>query len=160
MLSLHYNHARKVRKVQYMMWTGIQTQRSSVWYMAVSLLLCVCVGVCVCVCVCVCRLASERCLFCSSWHLSVMPAKATIFNCKCDPVYDFGTGHRNMAKYNPHGNNILQSCDTSVHIYCVPPSNHACRILILFSLTLLHSSAWLALEIYEEILWAPNLLVA
>ncbi|XP_064394143.1 eukaryotic translation initiation factor 2A-like [Halichondria panicea] len=33
-----------------------------------------------------------------------MPAKATIFNCKCDPVYDFGTGHRNMAKYNPHGN--------------------------------------------------------
>ena len=60
MLSLHYNHARKVRKVQYMMWTGIQTQRSSVWYMAVSLLLCVCVGVCVRVCVCVCVASPQK----------------------------------------------------------------------------------------------------
>lgn len=28
-----------------------------------------------------------------------MPAKATIFNLKCDPVYDFGTGPRNAAYY-------------------------------------------------------------
>lgn len=28
-----------------------------------------------------------------------MPAKATIFNLKCDPVFDFGTGSRNAAYY-------------------------------------------------------------
>lgn len=28
-----------------------------------------------------------------------MPAKATIFNLKCDPVFDFGTGPRNAAYY-------------------------------------------------------------
>lgn len=38
---------------------------------------------------------------------SVMPAKATIYNLKCDPVFDFGTGPRNAAYYNPQGNNIL-----------------------------------------------------
>ena len=36
-----------------------------------------------------------------------MPSKATLFNCKCDPVYDFGTGHRNMVHFNPQGSNIL-----------------------------------------------------
>ncbi|CAE1174123.1 EIF2A [Acanthosepion pharaonis] len=33
-----------------------------------------------------------------------MPAKATIYNLKCDPVFDFGTGPRNAAYYNPQGN--------------------------------------------------------
>ncbi|XP_008304260.1 eukaryotic translation initiation factor 2A-like, partial [Stegastes partitus] len=28
-----------------------------------------------------------------------MPAKATVFNLKCDPVFDFGTGPRNAAYY-------------------------------------------------------------
>ncbi|XP_034021348.1 eukaryotic translation initiation factor 2A isoform X2 [Thalassophryne amazonica] len=32
-----------------------------------------------------------------------MPAKATIFNLKCDPVFDFGTGPRNAAYYSPQG---------------------------------------------------------
>ncbi|KAM8770147.1 eukaryotic translation initiation factor 2A isoform 3-T4 [Rhynchonycteris naso] len=32
-----------------------------------------------------------------------MPAKATVFNLKCDPVFDFGTGPRNAAYYSPHG---------------------------------------------------------
>lgn len=36
-----------------------------------------------------------------------MPSKATLFNCKCEPVHDFGTGHRNEAHFNLHGNNIL-----------------------------------------------------
>lgn len=36
-----------------------------------------------------------------------MPAKATIFNLKCEPVFDMGTGPRNSIYYNPHGNNIL-----------------------------------------------------
>ena len=36
-----------------------------------------------------------------------MPAKATLFNLKCDPIFDFGTGPRNVAYYNPQGNNIL-----------------------------------------------------
>ena len=38
---------------------------------------------------------------------AVMPSRATLFNCKCEPVFDFGTGHRNVAHFNPHGNNIL-----------------------------------------------------
>ena len=36
-----------------------------------------------------------------------MPAKATLFNSKCEAIYDFGTGARNECFFNPHGNNIL-----------------------------------------------------
>jgi len=36
-----------------------------------------------------------------------MPAKATLYNLKCEPVFDFGTGPRNLAFYSPQGNNIL-----------------------------------------------------
>lgn len=36
-----------------------------------------------------------------------MPGKAMLFNCKCEPVFDFGTGHRNAASYNLQGSNIL-----------------------------------------------------
>ncbi|XP_028405546.1 eukaryotic translation initiation factor 2A-like [Dendronephthya gigantea] len=32
-----------------------------------------------------------------------MPAKATIFNLKCESVFDFGTGPRNAAYFNAHG---------------------------------------------------------
>ena len=37
----------------------------------------------------------------------VMPAKATLFDLKCNPLFDFGTGPRNDIFFNPHGNNIL-----------------------------------------------------
>lgn len=33
-----------------------------------------------------------------------MPAKATLYNLKCEPVFDFGTGPRNVSYYNPQGN--------------------------------------------------------
>lgn len=36
-----------------------------------------------------------------------MPAKATVFNLKCDPVFDFGTGPRNAAFYSPHGHILV-----------------------------------------------------
>ncbi|KAM3930438.1 eukaryotic translation initiation factor 2A [Leptodactylus fuscus] len=36
-----------------------------------------------------------------------MPAKATIFNLKCDPVFDFGTGPRNAAFYSPQGHILV-----------------------------------------------------
>lgn len=36
-----------------------------------------------------------------------MPAKATIFNLKCESVFDFGTGPRNAAYFNAQGNSIL-----------------------------------------------------
>jgi translation initiation factor 2A len=32
-----------------------------------------------------------------------MPAKTTIFSLKCEPVFDFGTGPRNICAYNPQG---------------------------------------------------------
>lgn len=36
-----------------------------------------------------------------------MPAKATVYNLKTEPIFDFGTGPRNGCFYNPQGNNIL-----------------------------------------------------
>ena len=36
-----------------------------------------------------------------------MPAKATLFNRKCESLFDFGTGPRNMSLYNPQGNLVL-----------------------------------------------------
>jgi translation initiation factor 2A len=36
-----------------------------------------------------------------------MPAKATVYNSKCDKVFDYGTGSRNQALYNPQGNLLL-----------------------------------------------------
>uniref|UniRef100_A0A803WAC3 Eukaryotic translation initiation factor 2A n=1 Tax=Ficedula albicollis TaxID=59894 RepID=A0A803WAC3_FICAL len=36
-----------------------------------------------------------------------MPAKATVFNLKCDPVFDFGTGPRNAAYYSPQGHVLV-----------------------------------------------------
>ncbi|XP_065840800.1 eukaryotic translation initiation factor 2A-like [Oscarella lobularis] len=35
-----------------------------------------------------------------------MPAKATLYNTKCESIYDFGTGPRNAVHINPHGNII------------------------------------------------------
>ncbi|XP_074484685.1 eukaryotic translation initiation factor 2A [Sebastes fasciatus] len=36
-----------------------------------------------------------------------MPAKATVYNLKCDPVFDFGTGPRNAAHYSPQGHILV-----------------------------------------------------
>lgn len=36
-----------------------------------------------------------------------MPAKATIFNSKCEPVAELGSGPRNSIYYSPHGNMLL-----------------------------------------------------
>jgi translation initiation factor 2A len=36
-----------------------------------------------------------------------MPSKATLFNLKCEPVFEFGTGPRNCIYYNPHGNILI-----------------------------------------------------
>lgn len=36
-----------------------------------------------------------------------MPAKATIFNLKLDPIFELGTGPRNSIYYNPHGNILM-----------------------------------------------------
>ncbi|XP_008547291.1 eukaryotic translation initiation factor 2A [Microplitis demolitor] len=36
-----------------------------------------------------------------------MPSKGTLFNLKCDPVFEFGKKHRNSIYYNPQGNILL-----------------------------------------------------
>ncbi len=36
-----------------------------------------------------------------------MPAKATVFNHKCESVFDFGTGPRNAAFYSPQGHILV-----------------------------------------------------
>ena len=36
-----------------------------------------------------------------------VPAKATLFNIKCEPVFEFGTGPRNCVHYNPQGNILI-----------------------------------------------------
>lgn len=38
-----------------------------------------------------------------------MPAKATIYNLKCEPVFDFGCGPRNEVSYSPVGNRLTLS---------------------------------------------------
>ena len=69
-----------------------------------------------------------------------MPAKATIYNMKTEPVFDFGTGPRNFGFYNPQGTNILcisqlspslKNCLVVVtrltHSKChLPPKNYVC----------------------------------
>lgn len=36
-----------------------------------------------------------------------MPAKATLFNLKCEPIFEFGSLHRNSIYYNPQGNILI-----------------------------------------------------
>lgn len=36
-----------------------------------------------------------------------MPSKATVFNLKCEPVFELGTAPRNSIYFNPHGNILL-----------------------------------------------------
>lgn len=36
-----------------------------------------------------------------------MPARATMFNDKCEPVFDFGTGSRNTIIFSPHGKFVV-----------------------------------------------------
>lgn len=36
-----------------------------------------------------------------------MPAKAVLFNTKCEKIFDFGTGPRSVVQYNPQGNILL-----------------------------------------------------
>ncbi|XP_014206946.1 eukaryotic translation initiation factor 2A [Copidosoma floridanum] len=36
-----------------------------------------------------------------------MPSKATLFNMKCEPVFEFGTKHRNTICFNPFGNIMI-----------------------------------------------------
>lgn len=35
-----------------------------------------------------------------------MPCRATMFNTKCDPIFEFGDGHRNEVCFNPQGNMV------------------------------------------------------
>ncbi|XP_011311612.1 eukaryotic translation initiation factor 2A [Fopius arisanus] len=37
----------------------------------------------------------------------LMPAKATLFNLKCEPIFEFGKKHRNSIYYNLQGNIVL-----------------------------------------------------
>ena len=36
-----------------------------------------------------------------------MPAKATLYNNKTDPIFDFGTGPRSTGLFNAHGNILM-----------------------------------------------------
>ncbi|XP_063224336.1 eukaryotic translation initiation factor 2A [Bacillus rossius redtenbacheri] len=61
-------------------------------------------------------LGKEGPIYCVAWSpkstefcvvYGFSPAKATLFNLKCEPVFEFGTGPRNAIHYNPHGNILL-----------------------------------------------------
>ncbi|KAJ4428106.1 hypothetical protein ANN_24120 [Periplaneta americana] len=67
-----------------------------------------------------------------------MPSKATLFNLKCEPVFEFGTGPRNCIHYNPHGNNILLLYMFKIWHY---------------SGTLLYERPWNKQEELWEVLW-------
>ena len=55
------------------------------------------------------------CFFFNS--LSVMPAKASLYNMKADPIFDFGTGPRNLAYFSPHGSDILLEKYFNLELY-------------------------------------------
>lgn len=57
-----------------------------------------------------------------------MPAKATLFNIKCESLFDFGTGPRNDVFYNPHGNNILKKRHALQNIWKI----YNFRVIFLF----------------------------
>lgn len=48
-----------------------------------------------------------------------MPSKATIFNLKCEPVFELGTAPRNTIYFNPQGNNILLNILKKKEIFLV-----------------------------------------
>ncbi|KAK7862837.1 hypothetical protein R5R35_000852 [Gryllus longicercus] len=54
--------------------------------------------------------ASEFCVV-----YGFMPAKATLFNIKCEPIFDFGTGPRNAIYYNPQGNLLILGGFGNIH---------------------------------------------
>ena len=65
---------------------------------------------------CVCPPAKNGPIYDVAWSPSssefcvvygFMPAKATVFNHKCDPVFDFGTGPRNAVFYSPQGHILV-----------------------------------------------------
>jgi len=60
-----------------------------------------------------------------------MPSKVTLFDLKCEPLFDFGTGPRNEVFYNPQGNNILTDYINIILFFSLTD-----YILILFSITL------------------------
>ena len=102
-----------------------------------------------------------------------MPGKAMLFNTRCESVYDFGTGHRNTASFNPHGSDILSFCCSCllfvvVVVFCCcaiqysPMRATGCAVNVClflqirllcfdgFSLTVSHYCVWLALAISVE----------
>ncbi|ELT97619.1 hypothetical protein CAPTEDRAFT_157320 [Capitella teleta] len=44
-----------------------------------------------------------------------MPAKATLYSLKCEPIFDFGTGPRNCVYYNPFGNMLTLTGFGNLH---------------------------------------------
>ena len=51
-----------------------------------------------------------------------MPAKATLYNKKCEKVFDFGTGPRNLALFNGQGNLLMLGNILTVflfHFFCL-----------------------------------------
>ena len=50
---------------------------------------------------------------------TVIPSKATLFNLKCEPIYEFGTGARNSVYYNPQGTDILFAINLSIFLFCI-----------------------------------------
>ncbi|XKL62803.1 hypothetical protein PGB90_002636 [Kerria lacca] len=88
-----------------------------------------------------------------------MPAKAALFNSKCEVVHDFGTGPRNSIYFNPHGNNILllQWSPDGVHFVTATTAPRL-RVdngfkIYHYSGTLLYERPWNKQEELWEVIW-------
>ena len=62
------------------------------------------------------QLAKDGPIYSITWNPSApqfcavygyMPARATLYNQKCEKVFDYGTGSRNLALFNPQGNLLM-----------------------------------------------------
>ena len=53
-----------------------------------------------------------------------MPAKTVLFDAKCKPVFDLGTGPYNIIRWNPQVAALVRSIGYCVQVlYCTGPAN-------------------------------------
>ncbi|CAI7775594.1 unnamed protein product [Closterium sp. NIES-53] len=56
-----------------------------------------------------------------------MPAKATLFDNRCKPLFDFGSGPRNLVRWSPHSRSPM-ALARATWFAGAPMADHACTV--------------------------------